>query len=139
MYNFSFPPYPTFILLISPLLPIFAVFFLKVSHIIFNWRKNTILLSPNGTVLLSFLSRFWWKRIFFKSQTKKDAYFETSKIVLNSQAHARKNNPQAPVSPCAPISVNTRFHSSKIGTKVFAEAENHKCTLKSEIYLINSQ
>ena len=46
MYNFSFPPIPNFILLISPLLPIFAVFFLKVSHIIFNWRKNTILLSP---------------------------------------------------------------------------------------------
>ena len=46
MYNFSSPPYPSFILLISPLLPIFAVFFLKVSHLIIYWSTNAFLLSP---------------------------------------------------------------------------------------------
>ena len=89
MYNFSFPPIPNFILLISPLLPIFAVFFLKVSHIMFNWRTNTILLSP-----IKFFFKVFVKKNFFKSQTKTDAYFEISKIVLNSQAPARTDNPR---------------------------------------------
>ena len=46
--------------------------------------------------------------------------------ILNSQATARKSNPQAPVSLCAAISVKERSHSFKISTKVFAGAENHK-------------
>ena len=75
--------------------------------------------------------------------------FETLKIVtqadlnrtrhVNSQAPVRKSNPQAPVSPCAAISVKERSHSSKISTKVFNGAENHIFTLNSEIYLRNSQ
>ena len=58
---------------------------------------------------------------------------------VNSQAPARKSNPQAPESPCAAISVKTRSWSSKISTKVFVGAENPKLTLKSEIVLRNSR
>ena len=55
---------------------------------------------------------------------------------VNSQAPARKSNPQAPESPCAVISVKTCSESSKINTKVFAGAKNRKGTLNSEIYLV---
>ena len=58
---------------------------------------------------------------------------------FNSQAPARKSNPQAPVSPCAAISLKDRSHSSKISFKVFGGAENHELTLKCEIYLRNSR
>ena len=44
---------------------------------------------------------------------------------FNSQAPARKSNPQAPVAPCAAISVKTCFESSEIKTNVFTGAENH--------------
>ena len=45
-------------------------------------------------------------------------------VNINSQVPARKSNPQAPVSPCAAISVKARSYSSKISTKVFVGAEN---------------
>ena len=64
-------------------------------------------------------------------------FWKLSKI--DSQAPARKSNPQAPVHLPQAIAVKERSHSSKISFDVFNGAENHKFTLKYEIYLRNSQ
>ena len=49
--------------------------------------------------------------------------------LVNSQAPARKSNPQAPVAPCAALSVKTCSESTEIKTNVFTGAENHILTL----------
>ena len=60
-------------------------------------------------------------------------------VKINSQAPARKSNPQAPVAPCAALSVKTCSESSEIKTTVFKGAENHLLTHKFEIYVRNSR
>ena len=58
---------------------------------------------------------------------------------FKSQAPDQKSNPQAPDRTYTSISVKTPSQTFEIATKVFAGAENHKSTLKSEIYTGNSQ
>ena len=58
---------------------------------------------------------------------------------FNSQAPDPKSNPQAPDRTYTSISVKTPSQTFEITTNVFAGAENHKLTLKSQIYPRNSQ
>ena len=66
-------------------------------------------------------------------------YFFTFTLNLNSQAPDPKSNPQAPDRTYTSISVKTPSQTFEITTNVFAGAENHKLTLKSQIYPRNSQ
>ena len=60
-------------------------------------------------------------------------------LAFNSQAPDQKSNPQAPDRTYTSISVKTPSQTFEITTNVFAGAENHKLTLKSQIYPRNSQ
>ena len=59
--------------------------------------------------------------------------------MINSQAPDQKSNPQAPDRTYTSISVKTPSQTFEIITNIFAGAEKHKLTLKSEIYQRNSQ
>ena len=61
------------------------------------------------------------------------------RYLLYSQATNQKSNSQAPDRTYTFFSVKTPSQTVEITANVFAGAENEKSTLKSKIYLRNSQ